>query len=169
MNISSNHTQFLIPLHQYQGTSNNCGPYCTATIINYIYHSQITGDSISEYMNHLHFLGWRLSIKRIPNFATFPWGVTDTLLEYGINSQLMIFTKFEQLCDLLSKNELIIVLTATFRPLTAHYRIVVSIDDNRLGFIDSAHNQYQICYQDKQSFLSGWQNTAHTIILIKTI
>ncbi|MCE1255615.1 MAG: hypothetical protein LWX83_18950 [Anaerolineae bacterium] len=70
-------TPHLLEQHQFQGFTNNCGPFCTAMVISFLTHSNIQGDFIANQMNVFNWKKWPPCIRRIPNSATFPWGIVN--------------------------------------------------------------------------------------------
>ena len=152
--------------HQFQGQTNNCGPFCTAMVINTIHDSQLTGQQVAEKLNDPRQKPWYQPLRRIPDSATFPWGITAYLADHGINAQWRMFVPIIQLADYLNQGKLIIILTASIPHFSAHYRILVSIETQMLGFVDPAWSDGEIQYQPKEKFLTGWANSLHSIILI---
>ena len=166
MTINSIHTNRILLNHQYQYQSNNCGPLCAAMVINTIKGLRIDGFVIADAMNHQTNNNWLALIPRIPNSATFPWGIVSALAGYGITSNWRSFTPFASLTNLISKKYLIIVLTASYQPVSAHYRILVSIAPDYLGFVDPAYPQENLQFQPVDSFISSWHRAVDTIIMI---
>ena len=139
---------------------------CAAMIINTIKKLQVDGFAIAASMNQSHSFSLFNPIPRIPNSATFPWGMVEVFSAYGISSNWQSFTSFAQLSDLLVAKNMIIVLTANYQPLSAHYRILVSIDQDHLGFVDPAFPQENIQYQPVDTFIASWHKALDTIIKI---
>lgn len=156
MEIQSRFTQKLVINKLFQGNTNNCGPFCAAMIINTFSDYKTSGEFIAESMNHPTWKVWRPSIKRIPDSATFPWGVVDLLSEYGINSSWSCFNSLDKLSMEVNNRPWIIVITAKIKPLSAHYRIVTAIREDTIGFIDPAYSENIVTWQNKDDFVKGW-------------
>jgi hypothetical protein len=167
MKITSPYTDKLIQNHQFQAQSNNCGPFCAAMSINMIKGTHLDGNDLAASMNRPRFNIIFPIIRRIPDYATFPWGIVDTLGQNKINASWKFFYTFSDLSTLLPGTNLLIILTATYEPLNGHYRILVSLEDDQIGFIDPAYPVNGIHYQPRPSFLLEWQNAFNPIIMIR--
>ena len=167
MTTNSIYTGILVSNHQYQAQSENCGPFCAAMAINAIKGSHLDGNDLALSMNRPGFDHFLITIRRIPNYATFPWGIVDVLSENGIKSSWKFFSNFSDLSSLISQKNILIILTATYQPLSGHYRILASIEDDKIGFIDPAHPEQDIKYQPRPSFLLEWQNAFNPLITIQ--
>jgi hypothetical protein len=165
--IISPYTDKLIMVHQYQAQSNNCGPFCAAMAINSIMDLHLDGSDLAKSMNHPRFNLFIPVIRRIPEYATFPWGITDVLWEYGIKSSWKFFNAFSNLTELLPENLMLILLTATYKPINAHYRILASLENEQIGFVDPAYPVKEIHYQSRSSFLEEWKNAFNPIITVQ--
>jgi hypothetical protein len=167
MTIISPFTEKLRLNHQFQAQSNNCGPFCAAMSINTIKGTHVDGNDLALGMNHPSFSFIFPVIRRIPDYATFPWGIVNVLGQNSIKSNWRFFFTFSDLSILLPENYLLILLTATYKPLNGHYRILVSLEDDQIGFIDPAYPNSAIHYQPRPSFLLEWQNAFNPIIIVK--
>ena len=65
--IQSPFTPQLLDNLQYQGSSNDCGPYTTATVINAIRKQNLVGDDLAKQMNKPRWRGIFPIFRRIPN------------------------------------------------------------------------------------------------------
>jgi hypothetical protein len=135
-------------------------------VINTIKGLHVDGFAIAEAMNHPSGKKWYTPVPRIPNSATFPWGIVEVFSEYRIKSTWQPFTSFARLSNLLSYGNMVIVLTANYQARTAHYRILVAINPDNLGFVDPAYPEGIIQFQPMDSFISSWQKALDTIINI---
>src|SRR3972149_2740931 len=78
--------------HQWQGRSNDCGPFTTAIVLNTFRGEKIfDGKTLALEMNRprLRWYGLLpfLVIRRIPDWATLPWGIADTLTQNGVRAR----------------------------------------------------------------------------------
>jgi len=167
MKFTSPYTQALIIDHQYQAQSNNCGPFCAAMTINTIKGTHIDGNDLASSMNRPRLNIVFPVIRRIPDYATFPWGIVDALGEYSVKSTWKFFQTFSDLSSLLPQLNLLIILTATNNPLNGHYRILVSMEDDQIGFIDPGYPAKDIQYQPRPAFLLEWQKAFNPIIIVQ--
>jgi hypothetical protein len=157
-----------INFHQFQGKSNDCGPYSASIVISALKKRILLGKSLSKYFDDYPIQRRFPFFFRIPGWATFPWGITATLKQYGIKSKWKILNRKKDLISSLSQN-IIIVLTGSWFPLTGHYRIFAAYDPGkRWGFIDPAFQENVITWQKDTDFQSAWNAMGRSIIIIKT-
>ena len=101
--IDSIYQASLLASLQYQGDSNDCGPYTIATVINALLKLQIDPSDLALEMARPVWRGIFLVIRRIPNWATFPWGMVDIFRVYGLKASWKLFTPIDYLIDKLKK------------------------------------------------------------------
>ncbi|MBI5080755.1 MAG: hypothetical protein HZB17_05550 [Chloroflexi bacterium] len=82
----------LLNFHQWQGKSNDCGPFTTAIVLNTFRGEKIfDGKTLALEMNcprlRWHGLLPLIVVRRIPNWATMPWGIADTLTQHGVRAR----------------------------------------------------------------------------------
>lgn len=74
--------------HQYQGSTNDCGPTVAAILGNaYLGEDRFQGPEVAAWLNKVHLAPGPLPrpvVGRIPGWATFPWGITRYLKTQGI-------------------------------------------------------------------------------------
>lgn len=155
--------------HQYQGNLNDCGPFSTAIIINALLNLNIDGFKLGMIMNKPHWHGPFPLIRRIPGWATFPWGIVDTLKDYGINSHWNLFNHYSQLNQNFIENNISIVIIGKFNPIWAHYLLLVefNLPKGGFGFIDPASNTSAIKWIESDSFYPLWSNFGRLLITVK--
>lgn len=156
--------------HQYQADSNNCGPYCTATVIQTLRHQEISGSQVAMDMNAIDWLAFPPVVSRIKNWATFPWGIKHYLKRYNISSHWKLFQKPESLISSLSFGNLPIVLIGELKPVWAHYMILISTHPELgFGFCDPAHPYPEIKWKEAAIFLEQWKNYGNTFIDVQAV
>ncbi len=153
--------------HQYQGRSNDCGPYCTAAVIHTVKRKKVSGVELGQRMAGVKWKGILPKIYRIRNWATFPWGIRNMLKDEHIPARWSVFQKVETLQSLLSQNVMLIVIVGRFFPSWAHYKILTAYDPNRgYGFIDSAYKTSEVHWDKAELFEKYWKNYGSQIISI---
>ncbi|MCD4737926.1 MAG: hypothetical protein K8R89_01525 [Anaerolineae bacterium] len=74
--------------HQYQGKTNNCGPTSLAIVANAIWgQTRLQGPRVAQELSTPRFRARPIPhpvVRRIPNWATFPWGLVDYLRQQEI-------------------------------------------------------------------------------------
>jgi len=85
--IQSPFTDQILDNLQFQGSSNDCGPYTTATVINALRGQNLVGDELANQMNKPRWRGIFPVIRRVPNWATLPWGLVDVFRDYDLRGR----------------------------------------------------------------------------------
>jgi hypothetical protein len=99
----------LVKYHQFQDVSNNCGPFTIAIVVNALRDQELLhGKEVAREMNRprLRWLGplpWPV-IRRIPDNATFPWGMVDELRRHGVKARWRFGATTADLHRALSEN-----------------------------------------------------------------
>lgn len=154
-------------VHQYQGRSNDCGPFCAAEAIHLARQKKIAGTEMGRRMGGTVWRGIFPRIRRIRNWATFPWGVRDVIKEENIQAQWKLFQKPEALQALLQEKVLLIVIVGRFFPSWAHYKILAAHDPQRgYGFIDSAYKTGDLHWESADQFEKYWKNYGSQVICV---
>lgn len=163
----SAYSQILIQNHEFQESKNDCGPFCAAIVLNALSTNTISGSALSNHFNRITWKGIFPHIYRIPNWATFPWGIASWLRNSGINARWKTQVTTEYLKSKLN-DTIFIVTIGSLWPLWAHYKILVAIDANLgWGFVDPATPSSSTSWQANRSFVSQWSRFGHMVIEIK--
>jgi len=165
--------------HQYQGNTNDCGPTSLAIAANAVRgREELEGESVAREMNRLG-LAWRafpyLMVSRVPNWATFPWGIVHYLRKRGIPARWRLFGTVARLRQNLLDDQLTIVMLG--EPLRweegryrgwAHAKVVFGhIAGHGFLFVDPAVRRSEnpdriehhgLSWQREEAFLRQWGN-----------
>ena len=111
--LASRHARSPESWHTAQGRTNDCGPHAAALAINF-WHGEPRTDphALARMMNRPR-LGpglIPLVVRRIPHWATFPWGIVDVLRQQGIAARWRFFAAEEQLHRALAEDRLALVI-----------------------------------------------------------
>ena len=165
--------------HQYQGRTNDCGPTSVAIAANALLERQaFHGPVVAEQMSHLGFERRpfpRPVLSRIPNWATFPWGMVHYLRKRGFRAQWHLFGTLERLERNLRADRISVVVVG--RPWLfhgwryvgwAHYKILFGmVPGSKLLFVDpgvdpsvepAGLEHYGFGWQEQDEFLRQWRN-----------
>ena len=87
--------------HQYQGGTNDCGPTSVAIAVNALSgRPLLRGSEVARQMSRVAF-AWKpfptLVVPRIPNWATFPWGIVQYMRRQGFQATWRVFGTIERL------------------------------------------------------------------------
>ncbi|MBI3362752.1 MAG: hypothetical protein HY023_16750 [Chloroflexi bacterium] len=154
--------------HQPQGHSNDCAPFAVAIVVNALTGSQIDGAILAEVMNQPRRWLGPLPIpviRRIPNWATFPWGITDQLQRHDIAARWRFGADEEDLFAALKENRIAMPIVGSLWPLWAHVKILAAHDPERgWGFVDPARSDGSLSWESERQFGSSWANYAHLLV-----
>lgn len=100
--------------HQFQGSTNDCGPTSLAIAANALLgREEFAGRDVAEQMSHPTF-EWHpiphLVVPRIPGWATFPWGIVHYLRKHGFGARWRLFGTVDRLQQNLLANRITIVV-----------------------------------------------------------
>lgn len=145
--------------HQYQGKSNNCGPFSAAITAAALGQTKTTGNQLTALLNPVRWKGILPIFQRIPNSATLPWGTTYLLNQLQYKANWRPFSSSAALLNALPENVIQIVIIGEWQPLWAHYIIFSAYDDRRgYGFIDPAFTTPNLHWYSPAQFLSLWNH-----------
>ena len=162
--IKSPHIEKLEENHQFQGKTNNCGAFSAAIILSTITPKNIDGSQLADDLNKIRWNGVLPVIRRIPNWATFPWGVLDVFKTSGIRTKISLFTKKEKLVQVINSGNIAITVNGGYKPLWAHYKIPVLYSGDQFGFVDPAYSKKQISMQNSDGFYTEWSRYGRIMI-----
>jgi hypothetical protein len=153
--------------HQFQANSNDCGPFCAAIILNIFKDLDISGPDLARRMNRIRWKGVFPLLRRVPNWATLPWGIGDVMLEEELPASWRMMRTIYDLFEGLDRNQISIVLVGGYRPLWAHYKILAAHDAVKgWGFINPASPSSDLQWDSHAQFLSLWNKYGRQLIRV---
>jgi len=173
--VAARHGHGIEQYHVAQGSTNDCGPHAVATAINFCLGAPvIDARALAREMNRPRLQAGfpPVVIRRIPNWATLPWGMADMLRQHGLN------TRWRALAhegDLLAGLEADRVLLPIFgEPLRRRglrpagwSHVAILAGWNPAGgvywFIDSAHRNAP-AGKARRVFLREWTNMGRLLV-----
>jgi hypothetical protein len=168
--VTSRHTEAVLTSLQWQGKSNNCGPFTTATVLNAVLGLNISGRKLAVLMNKPVLRGRRLVIRRIPNWATFPWGMVDVMREHGLNASWRFFAGPDDLLNGIAQGWLLMPVIGSWRPLWAHVLTLLIWDAEKgWGFANTGVNAHGLYWIDEGDFLKKWRAMGRLLVIVKDV
>ncbi len=189
--LSSVHLHLSRPVyryHQYQGYTNDCGPTSIAIAVNaFLGERVLEGPVVAEEMSHVAF-EWKpfphLVVPRIPNWATFPWGIVYYLRKQGFRARWRLFGTLERLERNLRADRLTMVIIGEpwrWEKWTytgwAHVKVLFGqLPGQRLLFVDPGYSRssdhdrlehHGLFWQDQDEFLRQWRNLLRIFIEVE--
>ncbi|MBN1487852.1 MAG: hypothetical protein JW981_09435, partial [Anaerolineae bacterium] len=165
--------------HIYQGTNNDCGPYCAAMAINTLKEEQeVAGETLAFSLSQYAPSITKPQLpSRVENWATFPWGIVRAVQGAGLQARWRVFRNTEQLRQNLRQGRITIVLVG--QPLHfkgrkwqgwSHYKLLYAWHPNEgWAFVDPAatlekHNG--VSFQSSEEFQRQWSWMGRQLIEI---
>jgi hypothetical protein len=154
--------------HVPQGRSNDCGPYSAAMLINTLCSQKVDPSNLARELDHIRWIGPLPFVRRIPNWATFPWGVADALRLRGIPAHWRPFGSPAALVRTLHSGSIPIVFIGSFKPMWGHVMVLLARDPIRgWGFSDPAWPSPELHWLPDSTFLSQWRTYANSWVEVK--
>ena len=164
--IFSPHTHSLLKAHQYQGKSNDCGPFSAAIVISALSGYQVDGKQLAQEMDQVFWEGFNFALRRVPHWITFPWGIVDVLQLHHCEASWHSFVDERSLLEDLKNGKLILSIYGNWFPLWAHYAVLTAYHEKSgYGFVNPAFPQAEIEWISRKTFLARWKAFGKTIIL----
>jgi hypothetical protein len=146
--------------HQWQGWTNNCGPFSAAIVANALLDAHVAdGTLVAESMNA------GAIPERIPEWATFPWGVIRALRRMAVRARWRAAVPESRLLRNLDAGRTTIVMVGEplrFEGWTykgwGHYKVLYAWDPVKgWAFVDPAAPRSRVySYQDAATFRRQW-------------
>ena len=166
--ITSPHIDAILAALQHQGSSNDCGPYTTATVLNALLDLNLDGDQLAQQMDKPVWRCQSFVIRWVPNWATFPWGIVDVMQEFGLRSTWRVFESKNHLQLALSQGSVLMPILGSLVPLWAHVMILVAWDLHKgWGFANTQFSHQNVYWVTDGYFTSHWNVMVHLLIKAK--
>jgi hypothetical protein len=166
--------------HQFQGSSNDCGPSSLSIAANAMLGKvRFKAPRVAEEMNDVAFEPRPIPhwvVRRVPDWATFPWGIVHYLRENNISARWSLFGTVEKLQANLQADLITIVIIGQpllfkkWRPAGwSHAKTLFGhIPAKGFLFVDSAHKprpdrpgtwaEHGLTWQDEKEFMKQWRS-----------
>lgn len=167
--IFSPYTDKILSALQYQGQRNDCGPFTTATVINALLGLNLDAIQLSDEMDKPVWRGIFYVVRRVPDWATFPWGMVDVFRSYGLDARWRLFAKTSYIKNTLSKGKVLMPIIGEWRPSPwAHVMSLVAWDEELgWGFANTQHNHHNIDWISNDLAARRWKAMGHLLVEIE--
>ncbi len=159
----------LLKYHQNQGQTNDCAPFTIAIVINSLRDERLLdGWKLALEMNKPR-LKWVGPIplpvvRRIPNWATLPWGIADVLQLHNVACRWRFGATANDLHRALNEGRIAMPVVGEFKPLWAHVKPLAAYHPHvGFGFCDPASNGSDLAWQSEKEFERLWKNYRHLL------
>lgn len=166
--ITSPHAEIILENLLFQGSRNDCGPFSAATVINALKSTNLDPIALAEEMNHPSWRGPLPLIRRIPNSATFPWGMVDVFNAYGLQASWRIMTSYEYILEALALGVIVLPIIGSWNPTWAHIMSLIQHHpEHGLGFANTQYPQHTYYYLPVNDFISKWRFALNCIVEVR--
>lgn len=153
---------------QYQGSRNDCGPFSTVTVINALLGLNLNAIDLAHEMDRPIWRGPKFIIRRVPNWATFPWGIVDMLRSYGLEATWRLFASVDQLRQALPQGVVMMPIIGEWKPLWVHVMTLVAYDPLQgWGFANTQYDHHFISWLSDETFRARWKALFRILIEAK--
>lgn len=175
LQLATRHGRTLASYHLHQGDTDDCGPYAVTMAVNFWHGKEVLlAPDVARAMNRPRFgVGFPpLVIRRIPNWATFPWGIADMLRLHGIPARWRLFATEDHLHRALRENRLLMpIYGEPFRRKEGHWRgwshvaLLVGWDaaDEAYVLVDSTRTTAPTT-MPRAEFLRKWRDMGRLLV-----
>jgi hypothetical protein len=164
----SAHAPKLLEAVQFQGRSNDCGPFTTATVLNALLGLNIEAAQLARQMDRPVWRGPLFIVRRVPNWATFPWGIADVLGEHGIGASWKFLASVGQLYEDMEKGNILMPVIGSWKPLWAHVMTLIAWDPQKgWGFANTQYDDHNVHWVRDDLFQRQWNAMARLLIRAK--
>ncbi len=164
--LRSPRLEALLAAHQWQGASNHCGPFAAAMVLRAWGRASVDGLALARQLNRPRWLGPLPYLRRIPNWATFPWGVADVLRQHGLRAHWRWGASFKMLRRGLAQGWALLPVLGQWRPLWAHVAVLAAYHPQKgWALVDSAHPRGELVWLPAGTFARQWRAFGRLLIL----
>jgi hypothetical protein len=171
--ILSPHTPALLAAHRFQGDTNDCGPYAATTALNALLGLHLEPAQVAEALNRPRWRGARLTVRRVPGAATFPWGLVDLFSAFGVAARWRFGAAAEPLPGRIAAGDLLMPIIGGWRPWPpwAHFLILAAYDPAVAGwgFIDPMVPSAELHWRTDANFRARWRNFGQVLVEVPAL
>jgi len=151
----------------YQGNRNDCAPFTVATLVNAFTNQRVDPLELAQEMNKPVWRGIRPVIRRIPNWATFPWGIVDILRQFGFSARWRFIIQVEEVIKHLPHSILYLPILLSWHPLWAHVMTLIAYHPKRgFGFANTQLEGTKVDWLEEARFLKLWNATFRCTVIV---
>lgn len=166
--LVSPHFRRLQAAHQYQGPTNDCGPYAAAMIVSALTGVRVDGRQLAREMDRPRWASPLPIIRRIPGHATFPWGLADILRGYGLRASWRTLSRELDLRWCLRAGWLAAPIIGSWRNRWAHYLVLVAWQPpHGYGFADPGRAGGALTWLARREFSKRWTSFGRTTVYVQ--
>lgn len=166
--VLSPHKNPILSSLEFQGKSNDCGPFTTATVLNALRGLKIAPDLLAREMDKPVWRGPLFVVRRVPRWATFPWGMVDIFNQYGLTASWRPFATKSYLRTSLSESNVLMPIIGSIIPLWAHVMSLIAWDDSKgWGFANTQFSHRNIHWLSESIFTRQWRSMANMLVEVK--
>jgi hypothetical protein len=169
--IISPHKDKILSALQYQGQRNDCGPFTTATVINALLGLNIDAIQLSNEMDKPVWRGAVYVVRRVPDWATFPWGMVDVFRSYGLSARWRLFARISFIKKALPEGKVLMPIIGEWRPSAwAHVMTLVGWDKEQgWGFANTQHNHHKVDWKPDEVVSKQWKAMGHLLVEVDPV
>jgi hypothetical protein len=158
--------RLLSSLH-YQGQHNDCGPFTTASVLRALRSIHIDPEILARDMDKPVWRGPKFVVRRVPRWATFPWGIVDVLKTYGLDATWRPFASRSYLKRELTSSKVLMPIIGSIIPPWAHVLSLVAWDELQgWGFANTQFDHHNISWLPDKDFGKYWHAMLNLLVVV---
>jgi hypothetical protein len=164
----SPHAAAILAAHQFQGRSNDCGPFTAAMLVNGLRGQALNARQLARALDRPRWHGLRPVVRRVPGWATFPWGVVDALRTYGLSARWRPLARMADLPAVLARGDVPVVILGSWAvPPWAHFLTVLAYHPRYgCGVVDPALPAGELVWRSRAVFERQWRAMGRILITV---
>lgn len=182
------HTQTdLFLWHQYQGeNTNDCAAFCISIVANaFLKEARFEGSAVAREMEKLTLVTRpipHVTIRKLPNWATLPWGISGYLQSKDIPTKLHWFASTDRLLQNIQEDRFTIVIVGDLLKGWAHAKVLYGHEptgpqpERGYYFVDPGYpkewsrpqHPRGVFWQQEDEFRQQWNNLFRILVDLRT-
>jgi hypothetical protein len=164
--VISPHAEKILAAHVNQGKSNDCGPFSAAMVINALTPTPVDPTHLAREMDRIAWRGLKPVIRRIPEWASFPWGVADILSRNGVPARWKPLSTSTELTEILHAGRIPLLIVGGWRPMWGHVMVLLAWDPSQgWGFADPAWPDPTLHWFEAEQIARTWLTYGHVVVV----
>lgn len=132
--------------HEYQGDTNDCGPYSATIAANAL--AGYRRYNPAEVAEEMRF--------RFPQGATPPWAIVWWLRQQGLDTYTRVWSDYGHMWTALGRNQIPIVMVGAWWPFWLHWKVISKATDRRVFSVDPGITAAEVS-EEYSDFTEVWK------------
>jgi hypothetical protein len=137
-------------------------------VLNGVRGLDIIAAELARQMDRPVWRGPRFVVRRIPNWATFPWGMVDVFRSFGMRSSWRPLVSYEYLRENLPRGRVLMPIIHSWKPLWSHVMTLLAWDEKKgWGFANTQYAHHNLNWVSDATFRKQWGALGRLLIEVR--